>query len=173
MTQLCANREDLRVAVSDPEECHERATAVVLAAVASGLTASPEELSAKHKLNRGGGVSAAGEKVVSPEARGAVATPAIQKVRDYQLQVSLSFHFPHEARSEVPSDRSSLGFRGVVPEGNSKTNVSRRKWWCRLCALNSIAFQPVNSTLLGVPMRGKSTSWMFIGTIEPLSFMSR
>lgn len=88
------------IAINRPEENrHAAATALALAAVVSGLTSSPEELSAKHKANRSAraaAASAAGQTAGSSAETsagqrsgegGAVATLAMQKVRDYQLQV--------------------------------------------------------------------------------------
>lgn len=63
--------------------------AQVLAAVVSGLTSTPQDLSSKHRANR----SAAGSSGEAGAAGGpgvaAPAKPALQKIRDYQLQVGM------------------------------------------------------------------------------------
>lgn len=61
--------------------------AQVLAAVVSGLTCTPEELSLKYKSNRG----AQPAMDAGAGMAGAVAKPSIQKIRDYQLQVTWVF----------------------------------------------------------------------------------
>lgn len=56
--------------------------AQVLAAVVSGLTCTSQELNSKYKSNRG----------AQPAMdAGAVAKPSLQKIRDYQLQVTVLF----------------------------------------------------------------------------------
>lgn len=70
---------------------HARASALVLAAIVSGLTASPEELGAKHRANKKvktAAAAASGQVTAAAGIGDSVTTPAIQKVRDYQLQVS-------------------------------------------------------------------------------------
>lgn len=64
------------------DDCQARA-AQVLAAVVSGLTSTPQALGNKHRANRG--ARSAGTDADSATA---VANPAIQKIRDYQLQVT-------------------------------------------------------------------------------------
>lgn len=69
--------------------------AQVLAAVVSGLTSTPKELSSKHRANRSAGASASGTGTGTGAAESgagastAAAKPAVQKIRDYQLQVTL------------------------------------------------------------------------------------
>lgn len=70
-----------------------KASALVLAAVVKGLTSSAEELAAKHKAKRGAKPAAVdlGHLMGRAGEMGhSVATPAMQKVRDYQLQVQSS-----------------------------------------------------------------------------------
>lgn len=69
------------------DDQHVRA-AQVLAAVVSGLTSTPKELSSKHRANRSAGASMTGA-VARAAASTAAAKPALQKIRDYQLQVTL------------------------------------------------------------------------------------
>ena len=70
------------------DDRHARA-AQVLSAVASGLTSTPKELGSKHRANRstaGSGEGAGGPGATASTA--AAAKPALQKIRDYQLQVT-------------------------------------------------------------------------------------
>lgn len=71
----------------DDHDRHARA-AQVLAAVVSGLTSTPKELSSKHRANRSAAASASGTGS-GAGASTAAAKPAVQKIRDYQLQVTL------------------------------------------------------------------------------------
>lgn len=77
----------------DHHERHARA-AQVLAAVVSGLTSTPRELGSKHRANRSGGASGTGAKESGAGASLAAAKPAVQKIRDYQLQVTLQHKCP-------------------------------------------------------------------------------
>ncbi len=71
------------------EDDRQARAAQVLSAVASGLTSTPKELSSKHRANRGAVGSAEGGAVPGERASTAGAKPALQKIRDYQLQVTL------------------------------------------------------------------------------------
>ena len=73
---------------TDDHDRHARA-AQVLAAVVSGLTSTPKELSSKHRANRSAAASASGTGS-GAGASAAAAKPAVQKIRDYQLQVTLT-----------------------------------------------------------------------------------
>lgn len=57
--------------------------AQVLVAVVSGLISTPKELSAKHRANK-----CARSSGIGADAAIALAKPAMQKIRDYQLQVN-------------------------------------------------------------------------------------
>lgn len=77
---------------TDPAEDDRQARAAqVLSAVASGLTSTPKELSSKHRANRGAVGSVEGTSVPGETATASTAgaKPALQKIRDYQLQVIL------------------------------------------------------------------------------------
>lgn len=82
------------VAVAEAADDRHARAAQVLAAVVSGLTSTPKELSAKHRSNRGAGPAKAGAGVVATAA----ASPAIQKIRDYQLQVLFAVCAPPAPR---------------------------------------------------------------------------
>lgn len=69
------------------DDRHVRA-AQVLAAVVSGLTSTPKELSSKHRVNRNAGASVTGTGAGAAVST-AAAKPAMQKIRDYQLQVTV------------------------------------------------------------------------------------
>lgn len=75
---------------STPEDRHARATALILAAIVDGLTASPDDLSGKHRANRANRAAVPPEQATGAEAGARVTTPAMQKVRDFQLQVTFS-----------------------------------------------------------------------------------
>ncbi|CAM9580439.1 unnamed protein product [Ectocarpus fasciculatus] len=72
------------VSTGQSTDDHHARAAQVLAAIASGLTSTPSELSAKHRGKR-----SAGALVEGGGASSAAAKPAVQKIRDYQLQALL------------------------------------------------------------------------------------
>lgn len=88
------------VAVAEAADDRHARVAQVLAAVVSGLTSTPKELSAKHRSNRGAGPTKAGAEVAA-----AAASPAIQKIRDYQLQVRDLLFVHIECRDTVGYSR--------------------------------------------------------------------
>lgn len=77
---------------ADDDDRHVRA-AQVLAAVVSGLTSTPKELGSKHRANKSARASAstsgAGVAESGAGASTSAAKPAVQKIRDYQLQVTI------------------------------------------------------------------------------------
>lgn len=72
--------------VGHPDDDRHVRAAQVLAAVVGGLTSTPEELSSKHRANRSAGASGTGTGAGATPSTVA-AKPALQKIRDYQLQV--------------------------------------------------------------------------------------
>lgn len=76
----------------------------------SGLTSTPKELSAKHRSNRGTGPAKAGAEVVATAA----ASPAIQKIRDYQLQVLFVVCAPPEPRHDKSMAAAFMPFKVLV-----------------------------------------------------------
>lgn len=97
------------VAVAEAADDRHARAAQVLAAVVSGLTSTPKELSAKHRSNRGAGPAKAGAEVAA-----AAASPAIQKIRDYQLQVLFCCLYSSSAETRWVDRGSFHGLQGLA-----------------------------------------------------------
>eukprot|EP00903_Cladosiphon_okamuranus_P005355 g5350.t1 len=136
----------------DGDDRHVR-VAQVLAAVVSGLTSTPKELSSRHRAKRNAGVSASASASASVSGAGAAesgagastsaAKPAVQKIRDYQLQAlllcqlnSLAMDLPEAPESlqaflsldasEV-GDASGDGYDSKGKKGKGKGKRKKRK----------------------------------------------
>ncbi|CAM9648793.1 unnamed protein product, partial [Laminaria digitata] len=103
------------VAVAEAADDRHARAAQVLAAVVSGLTSTPKELSAKHRSNRGAGPAKAGAEVAT-----AAASPAIQKIRDYQLQALLLCQL-HALAMDLPEAPASLAAFSALATSTTET----------------------------------------------------
>lgn len=91
--------------------------AQVLAAVVSGLTATPQDLSSKHRANRSAAGASGGAGAVGVTASAVPAKPALQKIRDYQLQVCLQ----HQLQQDLIRRKGySVLFLGCRVSGSTK-----------------------------------------------------
>ncbi|CAN0327888.1 unnamed protein product, partial [Ectocarpus sp. 12 AP-2014] len=110
------------------DEQHTRASQV-LAAIVSGLTSTPSELSAKHRGKRSSGASLEGGG-----ASAAAAKPAVQKIRDYQLQAlllcqvnSLAMDLPETPDSLVAFSSLAAGEMGDPTDDKGRKSKGKGK----------------------------------------------
>ncbi|CAN0091694.1 unnamed protein product [Scytosiphon promiscuus] len=104
----------------------------VLAAVVSGLTTTPQDLSSKHRANRSAAGSWGGSGAVEAPAETVPAKPALQKIRDYQLQALLlcqlnilAMDLPESSDSLVAF--CSLAANETTDNDNAKTKKGKSK----------------------------------------------
>ncbi|CAM9348633.1 unnamed protein product [Ascophyllum nodosum] len=101
---------------------HARASQV-LAAVVSGLSCTPRELSLKHVAKKGSRPATEEPPIKTSGAvgtNGTVAKPALQKIRDYQLQALLLCQF-HTLAMDLPDTPESIAvFTSLEASGRDK-----------------------------------------------------
>ncbi|CBJ27269.1 expressed unknown protein [Ectocarpus siliculosus] len=110
------------------DDQHTRA-AQVLAAIVSGLTSTPSELRANHRGRRSAGASVEGGG-----ASAAAAKPAVQKIRDYQLQAlllcqvnSLAMDLPETPDSLVAFSALASGEMGDPTDDKGRKSKGKGK----------------------------------------------